>query len=153
MLRPFRIASLGDWAGPLSLAGLLVVGGGWVWATDGCKTCVHPPRIHCPPPYCWYSEGPPCLKFKCACPRPVCEPCKLEHFGYYATCWNPWPYPQNWSHCPTPPPGVMVPPPPYPPFTPNTPRTPRPEERRPGEGDLPRPQKPENTQPTVQYYP
>jgi hypothetical protein len=49
--------------------------------------------------------------FKKGCPRPVCDPCTLEHAGYYAACWKPWPYPPDWSHCPVPPPSALVAPP------------------------------------------
>jgi len=169
MLQLFR-------AGPWTVAGiLLLTTGSWSWADPGCSSCSTcstcvAPRVPCPPKYCWYSEGPPRLKFKCACPRPVCEPCKLEHFGYYPTCWNPWPYPPDWSHCRTPPPGVMLPPPAYPPYTPRTPydsrfeerrpeeRRPderRPDERRPREPEMPAPRKSEDTSsvPTVRLLP
>jgi hypothetical protein len=67
----------------------------------------------------------------------VCDPCTLEHFGYYATCWAPWPYPPDWSHCPTPPPGAVLPPPPYPPYTPRTPQDYR--RQAPGDHDMPAP--------------
>ena len=65
-------------------------------------------------------KGCAVIRFKRACPRPVCDPCHLEHYGYYQTCWAPWPYPPDWSHCPTPPPGAVLPPPALPPFTPRT---------------------------------
>ena len=89
-------------------------------ATSACYTgaCKH----HCPPYWKWVSEGPPKICYKCGCPRPVCDPCSLEHFGYYQTCWQPWPYPPDWSHCPSPPPGDVLPPPPYPPYSPKAPR-------------------------------
>ena len=76
------------------------------------------PRVPCPPPFCHVTEGPPCIKYKKGCPRPICDPCHLEHFGYYPTCWSPWPYPPNWSHCPYPTASVMLPAPHVPPFTP-----------------------------------
>src|SRR5205823_3756548 len=44
----------------------------------------------CPPCYVHCQEGPPKVKFKCACPRPVCSPCDSPFFGYYPTCWHPW---------------------------------------------------------------
>ena len=84
----------------------------------GCATGTCGPRHPCPPPFCHVSEGPPCLKFKHGCPRPVCDPCKLEHFGYYPTCWSPWPYGPYWYHCPYPTASAMLPPSPVPPFTP-----------------------------------
>jgi hypothetical protein len=60
----------------------------------GCQKC--PKFVHC-------QEGPPHIKIKTGCSRPICDPCTLEHFGYYRTCWQPWPYPPDWSHCPVPP--------------------------------------------------
>ena len=64
----------------------------------------------CPPPYVHCQEGPPRLKFKCVCPRPVCGPCDLRHYGYYPTCWSPFPWPPDYSCCPAPMvPGVIPP--------------------------------------------
>jgi hypothetical protein len=72
-----------------------------VCRADDCK--------HCPPPYYHCQEAPPCIKFKHACPRPVCPPCNSDFFGYYPTCWRIWPAGQ--SNCPvTQPPWVPVPP-------------------------------------------
>lgn len=62
----------------------------------------------CPPKFVHCMEGRPKLKFKCGCPKPVCDPCNLEHYGYYRTCWQPWPWGPNWSHCCVPPPGEIV---------------------------------------------
>jgi len=56
----------------------------------------------CPPPYVHHQEGPPRLKFKCDCPRPVCGPCDLKHYGYYPTCWAPFPGTPDHSCCPVP---------------------------------------------------
>jgi hypothetical protein len=58
--------------------------------------------FHCPPPYKHCQEGPPRLCFKTVCPRPVCGPCDLKHFGYFQNCWMPYPYAPDWSHCPVP---------------------------------------------------
>jgi hypothetical protein len=33
------------------------------------------------------------------CARKVCDPCNLEHAGYYHTCWQPWPWPADYRHC------------------------------------------------------
>jgi hypothetical protein len=63
---------------------------------------------HCPPAFKWCHEGPPHICFRHGCPRPVCDPCNLPHFGYFETCWSPYPFPPNWSHCPTPPPAALV---------------------------------------------
>jgi hypothetical protein len=54
---------------------------------------------HCPPAYVHYQEGPPKLHFRRICPKPVCNPCCLPHYGYFATCWHPWPFPSDYSHC------------------------------------------------------
>jgi hypothetical protein len=62
----------------------------------------------CPPCYCHCAEYPPKIKFCWGCPKRVCPPCTLEHFGYYQTCWQPWPFPPDWSHCPVPPCGALV---------------------------------------------
>ncbi len=99
------------------LAGLaLLAFGGTTWAQSApcgscgsCGSCAS--RIHCPGPYKYWYEAPPCIKFKRACPKPICDPCALEHNGYWAPCWQPYAYPPDWSHCPTPPPSVRIPPP------------------------------------------
>ena len=62
---------------------------------DDCTTCWH----RCPPPYVHWAEGPPRLWFRCASPRPVCDPCNLEHHGYYPTCWRPWSFTNELNHC------------------------------------------------------
>lgn len=67
------------------------------------------PHHHCPPPYRHCQEGPPRLRLKRGCPQPVCPPtCDTPNWGYYQPCWNPWPWPPDWSHCPVPPPAAMV---------------------------------------------
>jgi hypothetical protein len=53
-------------------------------------------------------ERPPIICIKCGCPRPVCNPCGLPNFGYYQTCWVPWPLPPDWGHCPVTPPAASV---------------------------------------------
>lgn len=69
-----------------------------------CSTCgIQPPTHHCPPKFWHWEEGPPKLKFKRACPKPVCDPCSLPHAGYFQTCWSPWPWAPDWSHCALPP--------------------------------------------------
>jgi hypothetical protein len=51
---------------------------------------------------------PPCIKWKCVCPKPVCDPCNLDHYGYYPTCWHAWPFPPDYSCCRLPPNGVVA---------------------------------------------
>lgn len=76
-----------------------------VGLTTGNGPCL---RVHCPPAYRHCSEGPVCIKFCRGCPKPVCNPCEMPNWGYYQTCWTPWPWPQNWSHCPVQPPAATV---------------------------------------------
>ncbi len=95
-------------------------GGGGCVSCGAAPSCAPPDCKNCPPWVVHYYEGPPRLKFKKACPRPVCDPCYLPHYGYYQTCWAPWPFPPDWSHCSAPPPGAVLPPPALPPFTPRT---------------------------------
>jgi hypothetical protein len=85
---------------PKAPAGILGIFG----CFDGC--CCHE---RCPPAYIHCQEGPPKIKWKCGCPRPVCDPCNLAHFGYYRPCWLAWPYPPDWSHCYSPPPSELPP--------------------------------------------
>ncbi len=76
-------------------------------ADDGCPTgCC---RERCPPYYIHHYEGPPRISFKHACPKPICAPCELPHWGYFEPCWRPWPFPPDWSHCPVPPAAAMIP--------------------------------------------
>lgn len=76
-----------------------------------CGDCApHCQHKHCPPPlnHCW--EGPPRIKFRHACPKPICNPCQTQapNWGYYQTCWTPWPWPPDWNHCPVQPPAAVV---------------------------------------------
>jgi hypothetical protein len=73
----------------------------------GCQQgCDH---HHCPPCFIHCTEGPPKIKFKCACPKPVCPPdCDTPNWGYFQPCWRPWPWPPDWSHCPVPPAAAFV---------------------------------------------
>jgi hypothetical protein len=67
------------------------------------------PSHHCPPRYQHCQEPGPHPHFHKGCPRPVCGPCDLVNWGYYETCWRPWPFPTNWAHCPVPPYAAFVP--------------------------------------------
>ncbi len=93
--------SLRGGAGLALLAGLVLASFGRAQNCD-CQACC------CPPYFKYYYEGAPKIKFKHGCPKPICDPCHLPHYGYYATCWQPWPFPPDWSHCPVPPPGALV---------------------------------------------
>jgi hypothetical protein len=91
---------------------MLVVTGlvGWAAASaradDMCGACCQ--RFHCPPPLHHCMERPPRICWKCGCPKPICNPCDQPNWGYYQTCWTPWPWQPNWAHCPVPPPASMV---------------------------------------------
>jgi hypothetical protein len=93
--RLLSLAVLAFWAGQQSAQ-----------AGDLCDFCC--PRFHCPPktPHCW--EGAPRFHFKQGCPKPICNPCAMPNWGYNQTCWTPWPWPHNWSHCPVVPPAALV---------------------------------------------
>jgi len=76
-------------------------------ASGGCMTAGCQ-RFHCPPPLHHCVERPPCIKFHHGCPRPTCNPCQMPTWGYFQTCWTPWPWPPDWSHCPVTPPAAYV---------------------------------------------
>jgi hypothetical protein len=71
-------------------------------ASGTCQT------LHCPPWFHHCQERPPVICIHCGCPRPVCNPCNLPNFGYFQTCWTPWPLPPDWSHCNRPVPAAYV---------------------------------------------
>jgi hypothetical protein len=73
----------------------------------GCPATCCGPGIFCPvTKFC--QIRPPCIKWKCTCPKPVCDPCNLDHYGYYPTCWHAWPFPPDYTCCRLPPNGVVV---------------------------------------------
>jgi hypothetical protein len=88
-----RVVRVGLWG--TSLACLLAIPSS-AWAQLPCGSCA---TSGCPPYYHHSQEGPPRICVKCGCPRPVCVPCNAPHWGYYQTCWRPWPWPPDWSHC------------------------------------------------------
>jgi hypothetical protein len=109
------LAAVGWWCDSAARAqqGCATCGSG---PSCGCNTCLPDvPTHHCPHPFCHTQEGPPCIHYKCGCPRPVCDPCNLPHYGYFQPCWKPWPYGPDWSHCPELPPAALVYPGPLPP--------------------------------------
>src|ERR1700722_17717237 len=72
-----------------------------------CNSC---PHFHCPHvKFC--VEGPPRVCLKQSCPKPAINPCAQPNWGYYQTCWSPWPWPPDWNHCPVQPPATLVFPP------------------------------------------
>ena len=75
--------------------------------TGGCATC-EGVQSHCCPKYTFTIEKAPKIWFKMVCPKPICEPCEIDGYGYYPTCWRPFAYPPNYEHCPVPPPGALA---------------------------------------------
>jgi hypothetical protein len=78
------------------------------WAIGAWATGICGAWQHCCPKTCFTREKSPCINFRCICLKPICQPCVLEGFGYYPTCWRPWPFPPNYCPCPVPPPGALV---------------------------------------------
>ena len=70
-----------------------------------CNRCQH---FHCPPGLKHCMEAPPHIHFQHGCPRPICNPCLNPNWGYYETCWNPWPWPPDFSHCRAIPPAATI---------------------------------------------
>jgi hypothetical protein len=87
----------------LLAASLMVVAAG-AHADDGCCS----PSGSCCPKTTFFRTKPPHIHWKRICPKPICDPCSLEHYGYYPTCWHPWPFPPDYSHCQHPQPGMTV---------------------------------------------
>lgn len=75
-----------------------------------CNTCTTGCQwLHCPPAFKYCYEGPPRIHWHCGCPHPICNPCDLPHFGYWETCWSPYPnFPPTYGYCITPPPAAYV---------------------------------------------
>jgi hypothetical protein len=70
--------------------------------------CYHCQRFHCPPALKHCLEGAPRIHFHRGCPKPICNPCQNPNWGYFEPCWNPWPWPPDYSHCRTPPPASAI---------------------------------------------
>lgn len=51
----------------------------------------------------FYVPKSPNVRYKCICAKRICPCCPLENFGYYPACWQRWPFPPNYGHCPVPP--------------------------------------------------
>jgi len=107
-------ALLAPVAGPVALAGPFGNDCGQSGCASGQCGSGHGaghdcPNLHCPPRYHHCQERGPHPHFRHGCPRPVCGPCDLVNWGYYETCWRPWPFPTNWAHCPVPPYAAHVP--------------------------------------------
>lgn len=95
------------WVASVSPAAAQEVFGGWAGACGvecgiGCQT------HHCPPPLQHCQERPPIIRVKCGCPKPICNPCTQPNWGYYETCWSPWPWPPDYNHCSKLPPAATI---------------------------------------------
>jgi hypothetical protein len=118
--------SLKDWLKSIAL--LLTLGvwniaaaddGGCAGGMCGAPSCGGAPcqKFHCPGPYTHCTPQVPCLKFKSACGKPLCDTCDMPGYGYYPTCWRAWDQPLNYV-CAVPTPTQLVQPPPVAPFPP-----------------------------------
>jgi hypothetical protein len=77
-----------------------------LWAGD-CGGCCGPK--HCCPKTVICVPKIPRMKFERVCaPKPLCNPCELENYGYFDTCWRCWSSPPNFSHCVVPPASMVV---------------------------------------------
>jgi hypothetical protein len=65
-------------------------------AQHACRDCG---SAHCPPAFKHVAEKHPHVQVRRGCAKPVCDPCSLPNWGYYATCWNRWPHADNQAHC------------------------------------------------------
>lgn len=52
-----------------------------------------------PPFLRWCHEGAPRIRIQHGCPKPICNPCATPNWGYYQSCWAPWPFQPDTSHC------------------------------------------------------
>jgi hypothetical protein len=77
---------------------LLLVSLGRPAAAQECPQCQQCQQ--CGKQRCCRTWG--CLRCKCFHPKRVCFPKNIEHYGYYPTCWHPWPFPldQMYALCP-----------------------------------------------------
>lgn len=111
LVRSFRL-----WLTPAALilasvapADAQEVFGGWGSCGLDCGTCpVGCQTHHCPPALQHCQEGAPKIRVKCGCPKPICNPCTQPNWGYYETCWRPWPFEPNYHHCIELPPAATI---------------------------------------------
>jgi len=98
------------WVASVSPAAAQEIFGGLNTAGLGCGSCSTGicQSHHCPPPLQHCQERPPVIRVKCGCPKPICNPCNQPGWGYYETCWSPWPFPPDYNHCATLPPAATI---------------------------------------------
>jgi hypothetical protein len=106
------IAPAAMWLASLSPVAAQELFNGWGGSLSaGCESCATSfccQTHHCPPPLAHCQERPPIIRVKCGCPKPICNPCTQPGWGYFETCWSPWPWPPNYNHCATLPPAATV---------------------------------------------
>jgi hypothetical protein len=68
-------------------------------AAQPCPQCQQESQ-HCQSGRCCHPWGR--KRCKCVHAKNICFPPHLEHYGFYPTCWHPWPFPLDvtYSHCP-----------------------------------------------------
>jgi hypothetical protein len=76
-------------------------------AAQADEPCSFPLGLFCPCTTFPRTRKPHIFWHK-VCSKPISSPCELEHYGYYPTCWHPWPFPPDYSHCCFPPPGAAA---------------------------------------------
>ena len=96
------------WMASASSAHAQDVFDGWGSSCGTCSVSMGCQSHHCPPPLSHCQEHAPIIRVKCGCPRPICNPCNQPGWGYYETCWSPWPWPPNYNHCLTMPPAATI---------------------------------------------
>jgi len=97
--------AVGAWAVTLAL-----FAAGSVMADGDCASCTSTrcQSHHCPPALKHCAEGAPRICVRLGCPKPICNPCNQPNWGYYETCWRPWPWPADYSHCAVVPPAATI---------------------------------------------
>ncbi|MFO0863185.1 MAG: hypothetical protein U0744_00745 [Gemmataceae bacterium] len=108
--RKVMAKAVGAWA-----MALVLFNAGAAFADGDCMSCgtgyCAPARCsshHCPPALKHCAEGPPRICVRLGCPKPICNPCTQPNWGYYETCWRPWPFPPDYSHCAVVPPAATI---------------------------------------------
>ena len=98
------------WLGLSAIMAFALPTAGWAQCGPFITSLSCGPKCHgpCPPALKYIYEGAPHIHWHRGCPHPICNPCDLPTWGYFETCWTPWPFPPNWSHCPTVPPAAYV---------------------------------------------
>jgi hypothetical protein len=111
LMRSLRLwlAPAAIWIATVAPASAQEMFGGWAGSCGlECGTTLGCQSHHCPPPLQHCQERPPVIRVKCGCPKPICNPCNQPNWGYYETCWTPWPFEPNYNHCLVVPPAATI---------------------------------------------